>query len=97
MCRNDPINEKELMAYTESCSNRMKEARGHLKNRGVRISGRRFTTGSYKRRLIKDQSSESSEQYKNRTSNTQNLGKLEEIKRAEVLSSTPTKNDIDSP
>ena len=30
-CRNEPINEKELMAYTESCSNRINDGRGHLK------------------------------------------------------------------
>ena len=95
--KSDQANEKELMAYSESWNNRIQEARGQLKNRGVRISGRRFTTGSYKRRLTKDQSSESTEMYKNRTSNTQQLGRLEEIKRADIFSSTPTKNEMDSP
>lgn len=95
--KNEINNDKQMTAYTEAWHNRIQEARGQLQNRGVRISGRRFTTGSYKRRLTKDQSSESTEMYKNRTSNTQQLGRLEEIKRTDIFSNTPIKNEMDSP
>lgn len=87
--QNNHTREKEQLAYAETWTNRDAGVRGQLK-RGVRISGRRFTTGSYKRRLNKDQvSSECTQLYKNKTSNEHNIWRFDEIRGSE--NGTPSK------
>lgn len=93
--QNTEMTSKKPTAYIESYNNKIKCTKRHIHNKGVRVSGRRFTTGVKNRKIIGDQSSyESDELYKSRTSNTQNLAKLVEINRPEMLPNTPDKHSM---
>ena len=86
------IGGKGALVYSEAFSNRIRWTRKQGKNKDVRISGRRFTTGACKRQIVNDQSSyESNELANNRTSNAQALTKLVDFKPTDLQSSTPDK------
>lgn len=86
------INRKPT-TYIESYNNKVKCTKRHVHNKGVRVSGRRFTTGVKNRKIIGDQSSyESDDLYKSRTSNTNNLAKLVEINGPKMQPNTPDKH-----
>lgn len=89
--------DKGSLAYTEAWSNRIRCTKRQVHSKGVRISGRRFTTGCYKAKLGIQQSwYESEEVYRNKTSNAQKLTKLADIKPTECLANTPEKYSYQS-